>query len=214
MIDYIIVNITCNICLRHGKSISSDWESCCQSGFWVMWLNKMIEFFFPNSRALLTTFHINCPDICHFAQIGSHFAQNTTPNSIVTHPFLGDMYIHTTPPSPSKNTHFPALNFKVGKMNYSLGNLDPNWATCLKSQKTFSRSGQKKLVHLNQEYRWESVGCWLHHVPRHWWIQVVSQDWVCDEIQVAGIGTANLLNRPVESVMTWRQVYLEQLQDG
>ena len=143
MIDYIIVNITCNICLRHGKSISSDWESCCQSGFWVMWLNKMIEFFFPNSRARLSTFHKKCPDGCHFAQIGSHFAQNTTPNSIVTHPFLGDMYIHTTPPSPSKNTHFPALNLKVGKMNYSLGNLDPDWA---KVGKPFLEVGKRNLL--------------------------------------------------------------------
>ena len=42
----------------------------------------MIDFFFklPNSRALLQTFRTNCPDGSHFAQLGSHFAQNTTTN--------------------------------------------------------------------------------------------------------------------------------------
>ena len=37
----------------------------------------MIEFFFPNSRALLPIFHTNCPDGSLFAQMGSHFVQNT-----------------------------------------------------------------------------------------------------------------------------------------
>ena len=40
----------------------------------------MIESFCPNSRALLPTFRTNCPDGSHFAQMGSPFAQNTTPN--------------------------------------------------------------------------------------------------------------------------------------
>ena len=40
----------------------------------------MIEFFLPNSRALLPTFRTNCPDGSHFAQMGSNFAQNTTTN--------------------------------------------------------------------------------------------------------------------------------------
>ena len=52
------------------------------------------------------------------------------------------MYEHKTPPSSPKNTPFPGLNLKVvfpglnlkvGKMNYSLGNSDPNSAKCLKS---------------------------------------------------------------------------------
>ena len=36
----------------------------------------------PNSRALLPTFHTNCPYGSHFAHVGFHFAQpeNTTPN--------------------------------------------------------------------------------------------------------------------------------------
>ena len=40
----------------------------------------MIECFFPNSRALLPTFHTNCPDGSRFAQMGSHFAQNAISN--------------------------------------------------------------------------------------------------------------------------------------
>ena len=38
------------------------------------------------------------------------------------------MYVHKTPPTPPQNTPFPGLNLKVGKTNYRLGNLDPNWA--------------------------------------------------------------------------------------
>ena len=31
-------------------------------------------------------------------------------------------------------------------MKYCLGNLDPNWAKCLKCGQNFSRSGQKKFM--------------------------------------------------------------------
>ena len=41
---------------------------------------KMIEFFPHNSRALLPTFRINCPDGVSFSPMRSHFAQNTIPN--------------------------------------------------------------------------------------------------------------------------------------
>ena len=51
--------------------------------------------------------------------------------SAVTHPFRG--YARTqTPPTPPQNTPFPGLNLKMGKMNFSLGNLDPIWAICSK----------------------------------------------------------------------------------
>ena len=43
-------------------------------------LKNMIEFFYPNSAAFLPTFRTNCPGGSHFAQMGSHFAQNTTTN--------------------------------------------------------------------------------------------------------------------------------------
>ena len=58
------------------------------------------------------------------------------------------MYVHKRPSSPPKNTPFPGQNLKVGKMNYSLGNLDPNRAKCLKSGQIVSRSGQKQIIHL------------------------------------------------------------------
>ena len=114
----------------------------------------MIDFFFklPNSRALLLTFRTNCPDWSHFAQLGSHFAQNTTTNlcSLLSrHEPLSGIYVHKTPPNPPQNSDapFPGLNLKVGKMNYRLGKMDPNWAKCLKSGQNVSRSGQKKFIH-------------------------------------------------------------------
>ena len=62
--------------------------------------------------------------------------------SAVTPPF-GDKYEQKTSPSPPPNTPFPGMNLKVGKTNYSLDNLDPNWAKYLKSGQSFSRCGQK-----------------------------------------------------------------------
>ena len=58
------------------------------------------------------------------------------------------MYIHQIPQSPLKNTPFPGLNLKVGKMNYSLGNLDPNWAKCFISGQNIARSGQFFFIHV------------------------------------------------------------------
>ena len=48
---------------------------------------QMIDFFFPNSRALLPTFLTNCANWSHFSQMGSHLAQNTTTNpcSLLSH---------------------------------------------------------------------------------------------------------------------------------
>ena len=55
---------------------------------------------------------------------------------------------------------FPGLNLKVGKMNYSLCNLDPNWATCLKSGQNFPRSGQKKKYSFFSEYSGSRAMLW------------------------------------------------------
>ena len=49
--------------------------------------------------------------------------------------------------NPPPNTPFAGLKLKVGKINYNLGNLDPNWPKCLKSGQYFSRSGQKHFFH-------------------------------------------------------------------
>ena len=52
--------------------------------------------------------------------------------------------MYTKHPKPTPKHPFPGLNLKVGKMNYSLGNLDPSSAKCLKSRQNFSRSEKKK----------------------------------------------------------------------
>ena len=121
---------------------------------WLISLNLvlMVEFVFPNSRALLLTFCTNCPDGSHFAQMGSHSAQSTTTNpvlySAVTYPFQG--YVHTQNtlnPTPKHPIFWPELEsgqneqlswqngpqlgkmwkvsksfLEVGKKNYSSGN--------------------------------------------------------------------------------------------
>ena len=109
----------------------------------------MIE---SNSRALLPTFLTNCPDGSHFAQMWSRFAQNTilNPCSLLhRHTPLSGICTNTIHPQIhpklAQNTHFPGLNLKVGKMNYRLGNLDPNWARCLKCGQNVSRSGPKNI---------------------------------------------------------------------
>ena len=85
----------------------------------------------PKSTALLPIFHTNCPDGSHFVQMGSHFAQNTTPTpvlySAITHPFGGYVptFVHKTPPTPPQNIPFPGLNWKEGIMNYHLGKMRP-----------------------------------------------------------------------------------------
>ena len=66
-------------------------------------------------------------------QMGSHFAQNATPNpcSLLSHhTSLSGIYMYTKHPQPHPKTPFflARLNFKVGKMNYCLGKTDPNWA--------------------------------------------------------------------------------------
>ena len=116
--------------------------------------STQIEFFPPTLEPFC--FRTNCPDGSHFAQMGSHFAQNTTPNPcplLSRHRLLSVICTHKTPPTPPKNTPFPGLNLKVGKLNYSLGNLDPNWAIYLKSGQNFSRSGQKKKIHCSTDQR-------------------------------------------------------------
>ena len=133
-------------CLRKRESLSTrlglaEPELLCYLG--------MIEFSFPNCRALLPSFYTNCPDGSHFAQMGSHFLLRIPPPTLVLHsavtPFSGIciMYVHKTPQTPPQNTHFPGLNLKKSKMKYRLGNLDPNWAVYLKSGQNVSRNGQK-----------------------------------------------------------------------
>ena len=84
---------------------------------WMFW--EMIEFFWPNSRALLPIFSTNCPDGSHFAQMGSHFAQKTTPNpcSLLSRPShmpFGDI---KHPQANLKTPPFLAWTWKWAKWN-------------------------------------------------------------------------------------------------
>ena len=114
----------------------------------------MIEFFLPNSRARLPTFSTICPDGSYCAQMGSHFAQNTTTNPcsfLSSHKPLSEICMnkkHPQPhPAPPKNTSFLGLILKVGKMNNCLRKVDPIWAKCLKSGQNCSRSAQLFFIH-------------------------------------------------------------------
>ena len=106
----------------------------------------MIEKKFPNSRTLFRT---NWPDRFHLAQIGSHFAQSTTPNPcslLSSHTRLSGVCRYAKhPQSPTQHTPFPVLNLKVVKLNQRLGKMDPHWANFLKGGQNFSRCEQKKL---------------------------------------------------------------------
>ena len=82
------------------------------------------------TQAPLPFFCTNCPHGSHFAQMASHFAQNTTPNP---HSFLSrhaplswtckSLSTKNSPKPTHKNTPFSGLNLKVGKINYSLGKM-------------------------------------------------------------------------------------------
>ena len=106
----------------------------------------MIEFPPPNSRALLI--HLPrwisfCPDGSHLPRWGLILPRIPPPTpvlwSAVTKPLW--WYVHTQiTPKPTWTHPFPGflgLNLKGCKMNYSLGNLDPNWAKWLKSGQNF-----------------------------------------------------------------------------
>ena len=138
-----------NLASIHTWPLYCHWST---SHIWTftLWSDDLyIYIYIPNSRALLPTFCTNCPDGSHFAQIGSHFAQNTTSNPLFfTQPSptpFWDMYVHKTPPNPPQNTPFSGLILKLGILNYCLGKMDPIWAKCLKSWQNFSRSWQKKI---------------------------------------------------------------------
>ena len=77
-----------------------------------------------NSRLPLPTFLPNCPYGSHFAQMGLILRRIPTPTPV--------LYSSVTHPIPG-----------YGKMNYSLGNPDPNWPNCLKSGQKISLSGKK-----------------------------------------------------------------------
>ena len=124
---------------RLGLGCCSNQEALAMAGI------SVVNFPPPNSRALLPTFRTNCPDGSQFAQMGSHFDRTTTSNPcslLSRHTPLSGICTYTKHPSPPQNSPFLGLNLQVGKVNYSLGNLDQNWAKCLKSGKTFLEVGK------------------------------------------------------------------------
>ena len=110
----------------------------------------MIEFPPPNSRALLPLFLQNAQMGLILSIWGLVLPRIPPPipvlYSAVRHSFSRYWRTQNTPkPTPKHPISWPELD--SGKMNYCLGNLDPNWAKCLKSGQNFSRSGKKKLNH-------------------------------------------------------------------
>ena len=119
----------------------------------------------------MPTFRTNCPD-------ESHFAQKTTSNpcSLLSRhkPLLGICTYTKHPKTPPQNTPFPCLKLKLGKRNYCLGKMDPNWAKILKIGKTFLEMG-KKIIHSHVDvgcgpatWHWQLLSTKLVLLARHW----------------------------------------------
>ena len=124
----------------------------------------------------------------------AHLAQNTTsiPCSLLSRhtplsaaKAFADIHVHkTSPPSTqiwAQNTLFPVLNFKVGKMNYCLGSLDPNWAIYL-------QNGQKnsKIYSCNflLDFKWAN---------RLEWGQTTCDSGRCNDSYAAAVQLSNKL---------------------
>ena len=136
------------------------------------------------------------------------------------------MYIHKTPPTPSQNTPFSGLNLKVGKRNYRLGNLDPNWAKCLKSGQNFSRSGQKKFIHRTHVLTSQDLSALLTRSDLHFASsrhnqglrQLGASGWVGPQLSLtllhANASSAACCNRDSQGIHGCRQCQLQQRQAG
>ena len=116
----------------------------------ILFFSPILEHFFPLFVQIAQMGLILPKWVSFFPEYHPHPLFFTQPS----HTPYRYMYLHNTPPSPPQNTPLHDLNLKVGKMNYSLGNLDPIWAKGLKSGQNFSRSGQNYFTHLGQG------GCW------------------------------------------------------
>ena len=71
----------------------------------------MMDFFWPNSRALLPTFRKNCPDGVSFCPDWVSFCPDFHPQPLFftppSHTPFGDMYVYKPhPPTPPQNTPF------------------------------------------------------------------------------------------------------------
>ena len=112
--------------------------------------HQMIEFPPPNSRALLPTFSTNFPDGSHFAQMGSHFAQNTTSNPcslLSRRKPLSGICTYTKHPQPHPRTPlFLAWYWKWAKWTTFLAKWTPSDQNVWKVGKMFIEVG-KKIIH-------------------------------------------------------------------
>ena len=130
----------------------------------------MIEFFLPNSRAILPTFQTNCPHRSHFSQMGSDFAQNTTSKpcscSVVTNSFLGYVPTQNTP-KPTPKHLFSLPDFESGKNDLLSGQNGPHLGEmCEKWAKLFKKWAKKYLFL-----------CFMSAAP--WvWLSAGATEWV------------------------------------
>ena len=134
-----------------GPALSNDW------------------IFPPNSRALLPTFR---PDGSHFAQMGSHFVQNTTTNpcSLLSHhkPLGGICRYLKHPQLHPKTPHFLAWTWKWAKWTTVCAKWTPTGQNVWKVDKpfldkTFPRppshlgSDHTRPMHIAQSFDWRST---------------------------------------------------------
>ena len=109
---------------------------------WSAW------WFSPNSRALLPTFHTNCPDGSHFAQMGSHFAQDTTTNPcslLSRHTRLSRICTWTNTPKPTPKQPFSWPELESGQNKLQSGHFGPQLGKMFEKWANFSRSRPKKI---------------------------------------------------------------------
>ena len=100
-----------------------------------------------NSRAFLPTFSTDCPDGSHFAQMGSHFVQNTTPTpvlySAVTYHFREYVQgLHKTPQPLTRTPVFLAWTWKFAKWTTVWASWAPTGQNVWKVDKHFLEVGK------------------------------------------------------------------------
>ena len=160
--------------------------------------------FSPNSRELLPTFHTNCPDGSHFAQMGSHFAQNPTPNPcslLSSHTPLLEICTFTKHHQPTQKLPFscPELESGQNELQYGqpapqLGKTFEKWTKLQKhpfsTQKhPFSspelesgqnERGQKKIIHVRGTHKCEKWH-FTFLARRPFFISLSLSDWLFTE---------------------------------
>ena len=113
----------------------------------------MIEFFSPNLEhfSSLPTFHTNCPHVSHFAQMGSHFAQNTTTNPcslLSRHKPLSGICTYTKHPQNTPKHPFSWPELESGQNELLSGQTGPQLGKMFeKCAKLFEKWAKKKIIH-------------------------------------------------------------------